>query len=595
MENASNTDDFKWFGEGFDGFPKKLPEDTVEYSIFMIDNKVDVPLKLTHLRKVLQETNVYTKDLLKDYIWQRDPFRLELKFDDGFWSLHGSTNFGDSIADEWLIVYILLEISKKNTELWIQVYDNDGEFLLIEAANALPKWLKPENSRNRVWIHAGEIRIIPAKPQTSLATGSPSFQQAISFIETTQNQLYRSVALESEAFYRINKYPKAIPEQFHESLVRLPRKVAYILHQKAAYISPAIEAFYLRDPISMKPIFSLDKVALFFPPEDFVTTGVRFTRVGYAQLKSQDFPPSGPWIETMEKTASDDVSKIELGMKLTCGFEMLVSDKIHQDKRVVREIKLILEDLENGDDALPLDSEIAKWSKKDEKDDWMNIDFNDFARELAGKEGKSRDTGEGFGDKTAEESLKKMVSRFEDFLKDDDAGLEGAEMGDTDSDDNTDTGEDEDISFDEEEFTRKMREMIGLPTEDSRPTNIQGQRIVEESELSDDGMDIRQNMNSIEAELKAAGVLDLDVAPKKSSISKGKARAITDGITEHDASKQLVTAEEEDEDEDEEVNIDFALAKNLLEAFKSQGGMAGPAGNLMGLMGVRLPPDKDDK
>jgi hypothetical protein len=73
------------------------------------------------------------------------------------WSLNGRTNYGDSVADEWLIVYILLEISKMNTDLWIRVYDTDGEFLLIEAANVLPKWLKPEISENRVSLRIGKV------------------------------------------------------------------------------------------------------------------------------------------------------------------------------------------------------------------------------------------------------------------------------------------------------------------------------------------------------------------------------------------------------------------------------------------------------
>ena len=30
------------------------------------------------------------------------------------------------------------------------VFDTDGEFLLIEAAEALPAWVKPTNSENRV-------------------------------------------------------------------------------------------------------------------------------------------------------------------------------------------------------------------------------------------------------------------------------------------------------------------------------------------------------------------------------------------------------------------------------------------------------------
>lgn len=30
------------------------------------------------------------------------------------------------------------------------IRDNDGEFLLIEAANELPSWVSPENADNRV-------------------------------------------------------------------------------------------------------------------------------------------------------------------------------------------------------------------------------------------------------------------------------------------------------------------------------------------------------------------------------------------------------------------------------------------------------------
>ena len=33
------------------------------------------------------------------------------------------------------------------------IRDGDGEFLLIEAANHLPTWLKPETSTNRVSVY----------------------------------------------------------------------------------------------------------------------------------------------------------------------------------------------------------------------------------------------------------------------------------------------------------------------------------------------------------------------------------------------------------------------------------------------------------
>lgn len=64
--------------------------------------------------------------------------------------LQGRTNFGDSVEDEWLIVYLLRELSKQYPQSWIRVFDSDGEFLLIEAADALPRWLNPEVAENRV-------------------------------------------------------------------------------------------------------------------------------------------------------------------------------------------------------------------------------------------------------------------------------------------------------------------------------------------------------------------------------------------------------------------------------------------------------------
>jgi hypothetical protein len=64
--------------------------------------------------------------------------------------LYGLTNYGDSVEDEWLIVYILRELSNRFPQLWIKVVDTDGEFLLVEAANALPRWLTPEIADNRV-------------------------------------------------------------------------------------------------------------------------------------------------------------------------------------------------------------------------------------------------------------------------------------------------------------------------------------------------------------------------------------------------------------------------------------------------------------
>jgi hypothetical protein len=94
-------------------------------------------------------------------------------------------------------------------------------------------------------------------------------------------------------------------------------------------------------------------------------------------------------------------------------------------------------------------------------------------------------------------------------------------------------------------------------------------------------------MERMEVELNEAGALNLDPTPSKLAALKGKANR----------EKEVDQKEHqdwEDESDDEDVNIDFNLAKNLLESFKSQAGMAGPGGNLLGMMGMQMPRDEDD-
>lgn len=159
-------DDFKWFGQGFDGFPKFLPDDCTEYMLYILDAKASEFQIREQLRKVQTAATALCRPLLKDFIWQRDHFNLELiqshgelmsaidaaalLMFKGLSFLQGRTNFGDSVDDEWLIVYLLRELSREFPLIWIRVVDSDGEFLLVEAADALPKWLNPEVAENRV-------------------------------------------------------------------------------------------------------------------------------------------------------------------------------------------------------------------------------------------------------------------------------------------------------------------------------------------------------------------------------------------------------------------------------------------------------------
>ena len=57
--------------------------------------------------------------------------------------------FGDSLLDEWFLVHVLLQRVSRIPCL-VRVWDDDGEFLLIEAADHLPPWADPDTCDGRV-------------------------------------------------------------------------------------------------------------------------------------------------------------------------------------------------------------------------------------------------------------------------------------------------------------------------------------------------------------------------------------------------------------------------------------------------------------
>lgn len=529
--------------------------------------------------------------------------------------LHGITDYGDAVEDEWLIVYMLRQLTQSFPDLWVRIADADGEILLIEAANVLPKWITPEIDQNRVWIHASKLFILPLSStdqtqQNLQPTTTITLRKAIDYLRTKPNALVYSPLIESEAFYRLEKYPEHVRHSMHYSLVTVPRKLAYTLHSLPKSISRAVEMFYLRDAIALKPIISANS-PLIFPPEDFVTTSIQFSKVLFAQLKSQRFeaPPRWqPLIQDPSQASSAELpnlSRREMGMKLTCGFEMLAVNADRSKHRIVRELALLLQDLsEDGDASLPSDHEIMSWPNQQRNDveDWMDINYQDFERELDGKgSGTSKGEPSGFGDAQTQSDLKKIVSRFEAFLNDDKAGLDGVEIDEMDDDDHEDTDndsedsefEDKAVSFDEEAFSRMMREMMGIPEEPVSNVPMASPKVSEvdrrssSERLNRDSDELQELSSQMEAELKGHGALNL-TSEVGADLKSSKQIQSQDN-------RQPARLDPVAEESEGELNIDYNLARNILESFKGQAGMAGPTGNLLGLMGFTLPRDEDDK
>ncbi|KAK1527468.1 uncharacterized protein CCOS01_07730 [Colletotrichum costaricense] len=583
-----------------------LRENCVEYSIFLVDaNASNDPLKqLSRLDDLRKTALQLANSLTADYIWQKGLFTLDVVTEQGNSFLRGITDYGDSIEDEWLIVYILREFSKVQPTAWIRVYDADGEFLLIEAANVLPKWLSPETDQNRVWINNGRLRIIPHTTEDGTKTRLLALSDALRVIKSTSDSLLHSEFIEAEAFYRLEKYPGHIHKSIHHSLVTIPRRLVHVLRQTPKAVAPAVESFYLRDALDLNTLLS-SKKSHTFPPVDLVTVSVKFTRVLFAQLRSQRFEPPAPWAGIIQRVKGVEHTHLEMGMKLTCGFEIMLNNVDKADSREARAASIIVQDLEeDGDSVLPTDEQIRSWrdAGRDDDESWMDINYEDFERELSGRQGGTESQpNPSFGDATTQADLRKIVSRFEAFLNDENAGLDGAEIDEMDIDDDDDDGsegmesdeddEDEDkaVSFDEAEFSRMMREMMGLaPIEldvhdvpSKSPAARENTKAIGRDE-EPDGDDLRKLTAELEAELNEHGALKLDQPRDRALTQKGKGKG------------SGPESSNDDEEADDEVDIDYNLAKNLLESFKGQGGMPGPAGNILGMMGLQLPRDEDD-
>lgn len=183
-------------------------------------------------------------------------------------------------------------------------------------------------------------------------------------------------------------------------------------------------------------------------------------------------------------------------MKFIMGFELLcVDDKVEvYFNRVVWEVVLLLGDLvEDGEENILLfDEQIEKeWKdiEREDDDSWMDIDYIQFEKEFVGfgsggvKVEKIRGGKGGFGDVGIQVDFQKIVERFEVFLNDEDVGVDGVVLGDEDEDDDEmdvdddddESDEDEDwededkeVGFDEEQFQRMMREMMGLFGDDGK-------------------------------------------------------------------------------------------------------------------------------
>ncbi|ESK98503.1 suppressor-like protein [Moniliophthora roreri MCA 2997] len=358
-----------------------ISEDTLQYRLYpRKEETIDKPSAATLATCI---HSFVDSSLPPEFLWHRDSFELKVAQDTDTqeWFLEGRMRVGDCVDDEWCTIWLLREISSK-WDVAISVYDTDGEFLLIEAADALPSWVKPTNSENRVWIYRSQLHLIglshvspPSKVTKSrrrpgkLRDSDDEDEDIEDFLvvddalKVVRDPLTDTLAppeVTNIVRGRISEYPAAARKHVHFTKAYLPVDIAKALYVNPSLIQKATEAFYTRDAIQLRAAHKMSR----FPPNTSVLTTVRMTRTAYAQLLGQKFfPPKifGRWQES-EKTK--EWKWRDVGMKIAVGFEMLYAESKGKSEAMNNSLEGLQSQSQSLKDALQRNSDYIAYRQK---------------------------------------------------------------------------------------------------------------------------------------------------------------------------------------------------------------------------------------
>jgi len=277
----------------------RISQSEVHFRLFHLQNDDLEKLKVDFISFFVEQT--------KDYIWNNNGCVIEL----GKSFVHGQLDFGDLYDEEWILVKVLLEFTKKTKNVAARIFDADDEFMLVEAADELPDWLSPETAAFRLWMCAGECVIIP--PDFVIKSEA----DAVHVMRTKEIKplanIQRIIQKKVEAI--------RLAKMVHKANVTIPRRAAFILETQPHLISAAVGAFYCRDPIDLRGCRTMSD----FPAATSVECQIVLNRCSMAQLLYQPFKPDkrSGFLPLPDKH-DPKFQSVDVGVKIATGMQILL-------------------------------------------------------------------------------------------------------------------------------------------------------------------------------------------------------------------------------------------------------------------------------
>ncbi|RZF40264.1 hypothetical protein LSTR_LSTR007464 [Laodelphax striatellus] len=583
-------------------------DDFVEYFLFPVGYDINND---SSLEEVTKRVNTIVNKYASSYIWQKDQFNviprniagLPLLVDNEESlppHLYGTLHYGENIEDEWFLVFLLQQLTKEISGLVVRVVDSDGEFLLIEAANFLPKWASPENCDQRVYIYEGSVHLIPLaniEEEDDEEDDAITVAQAIERVRSDSASTKAADVIQNAINKRIEGYPSKIEDDLHRANVYVPVGVAALLKERPSLIAPAVIGFCHRDPIDVR----VCRAMRYFPPETRVMTSVTFTKCLYAMLLQQKFVPDRRTGWNLPPQSSSTFQAHSLGMKIDLlegSQEYNKLEKIAKDYyrshttsyqpsigqivlRLLDTIEYDVEEMKKAEKHLPTSDD----------DSWLQVSVEDLDRLMA----------ERYGGKQAARSME-VSSHLSTFLKhvsthegaefpslngecSSGAGAGGAGSGAVAMETEADDEDSARVNFDQDAFSCAVQNILDFVVpEDSWDLDSDGSGMssYEDEAEMDLGKrktdaksetpitELKQYMDQMDRELSTT---TLGQSFEKKVVNKAK-KGMEDSFS--------------DIENFEPVDIDMNALKNILESYQAEMGGSGPASNLLGPMGVKL-------
>lgn len=504
--------------------------------------------------------------------------------------------------------------------------DSDGEFMLIEAADHLPGWATPEKCANKLYIMNGQLHMIQRPEDITMG-------EAVAMLRQSPTAHRVSHPVEVCVQERIKGYPdEGVPAHQHRANAYVPVNVARLLTENPNWVAASVHAFCNRDPIDLKTIRAMK----YFPPEHRVYTPVRFTKCLYAMLLHQQYLPDRRTGWQLPAKLHPDYKEAVLGMRLACGFEILVAgaqkkgqlEFDESDKQWSVFIKsltskgyfkgLLEGSQEYGqlkeaakDYFLQHESNDSKWTTEvgveilkqlreidsseehhfpadksmlpeSESDEWLNVDACDLDRMMKERYKCNLEDIE-LQDEDQGENLAKQLEEFLK-MKSDYEGVEekNKRSGGPTVEANASSSA---IDFDPDLFQSQVKNLLNfvIPednwhSEDSGDmSDYDGEEEAERNNIDEDMTQgkMKLYMDMMDKELKGTTVGKSFVAQpakKEQNTENGEAAG----------------GEFDDIEEFKPVDIEMNTVKNMLESYQSQLGGPGPTSNLLSSMGFNV-------